>query len=318
MATGSVRSQPAVTEPSASAAPATARSPQPPRAAAPARPVGQTVRATAAPAARSPRPAPRPEPAADEPLVAHSDAEERTGWRAALIDWGNAALSSPERGIQPPPLDGAAPMIALAERFALEPAAVRALALLYAGWLLGYGDSGLPAAQVARAIGEEDDWRESLGRGELERHGMARSRRGRLRLRRVVGRFLDGGAPGTVATHPPQRAAKPTATPTSLVPLGARETLAAAAVRCAAALGRDVAPINLPEGPPKRLARRLADGLFEARVLGAVPLVPWCAALEPELARLVAAGALIAVPEGELSAALIRLPVLRTSPDAAP
>jgi hypothetical protein len=272
---------------------------------------GGGLRPAAVPAVSA---AARPEPSAAE--------AERTGWRAALVEWGAAALSSPERGIQPPPLDGAAPVVAVCERFRLEPAAVRALALLYAGWLLGHGQEGLPAAQVARAIGEDDDWRESLGSGQLARFGIARGRRGRLRLRRVVGRFLDGeprrveivaASAGVGSALPPGG---------SVVAAGPGESFERLAVRVAAAVGTHLALLVVDAAlPPGRLVKRLRDGLFEARMAGAVPLVAWPpgAGIDAALAdrRWLEAGPVILAVQGPCPPSLSGLPELRTSPDAA-
>jgi hypothetical protein len=267
--------------------------------------------ARAAVAAAEPK-VPRPEPSAGR--------AERTGWRSALVEWGAAALSAPERGIQPPPLDGAAPVIAVCERFGLEPAAVRALALLYAGWLLGHGRDGVPAAQVARAIGEDDDWRESLGGGQLARHGIARGRRGRLRLRRVVGRFLDGEPRRVEIVAARAAGATPLPSGGSVLLTEPSEPLERLAARLAASVGSDLALVALDEGlPSRRLLKRLRDGLFEARMAGAVPLVAWPRAdLREALAdrRWLESGSVILAVAPPRPPSLAALPELHTLPDA--
>ncbi len=233
---------------------------------------------------------------------------EEAGWRARLATWGRAVLDG-ERPGEAPPLDGAAPVVAVAERFALEPAATRALGFLYAAWLLGRGD-GVPAAEVARAIRDDDDWAESLGRGQLGRAGIARARRGRLALRRVVGDLLDGAAPRTPIARPERPLADAPALAAAVVALHG-EPLDAAAARLANRLGRPVAVIDLDQA--RRRGKRLRDGLFEARALGAVPLLAGLRA--DELAR-VEGAALFAV-DGARPPALAHLPELPSAAEPA-
>lgn len=205
--------------------------------------------------------------AARKPL---STSEAMPGWRAALVAWGRAALAE-DGEVDPPSIDGTL-IEQLQLRFALEPPSVRLVALLYAAWLLGDGREGLPVARAASLSGDGEDWIEALGRGELAAAGIVRARRGRLRLRAAVGRFLDGQAPRITVVRPAALFAEEPAALSVTVIDG--EPLPELAVGLTATLGRPLALLILDgEMGARRIERRLADGLFEARTAGAVALV---------------------------------------------
>ncbi len=175
--------------------------------------------------------------------------------------------------------DERSPIGDLSRRFELDLRAGAALALLYAAWLRGEAD-GLPAAVLARALtrlepdstsrpDDEACWSEALGRGALGREGLARARRGRIRLRATVGKFLDG-APARLEIVP--AAAPLRSVPTTLTSGPWRVALPdeedrKAARTIARRLGQDVALIEL--GASRPAARQL----LEARLNGAVPLL---------------------------------------------
>ncbi|MSP61314.1 MAG: hypothetical protein EXR72_13410 [Myxococcales bacterium] len=290
-----------------------------PSLAAPTTPLAPPARPSPAETARSARVEPA-RPASLEPrrpsvtAPASGSSEAAPGWRGALVQWARTALATNGEA-PPPPLDETA-IAQLADRFALEPVAVRALALLYGAWLLGEGREGLAASRVAAAIGDDVDWPEALGVGQLARLGIARARRGRLVLRRVAGRFLDG-APVRVPIAKTAAPSEHAPFATSLVPIEPGEPLTDLAARLAERLGRDLALIDLA-GPATdggtSLARRLADGLFEARATGAVPLIAGLPADDDPLSPLERLGdgpALIAVGEA-CAPSLAHLPHLPT------
>jgi hypothetical protein len=240
-------------------------------------------------AARPSSPQPQGEPF-DDP----ADAEERRplervaghSWRNALAAWGAALLGGADDVPAPP---NGTPVAALAARLQLGGAAEQALALLYAGWLLGDGRTGLAAAALANLIDEDPDsaWTEALGLGALGRSGLVRPRDGRLYLRPVAGRFLDGHAP-----------------PVAIVPAGAEPHgpeagswyVAAAEPRALAErLGRAVATVDLS---PRPLRRFVPSGVVAARLHDAVPLIvlaasdagAWLPLVGPELALVTGPG----------------------------
>jgi hypothetical protein len=117
-------------------------------------------------------------------------------WRDPLVAWGKSALGSPGRA-PAPPVERRSELALVVERLQLDLRATTALQLLYASWLLGDADQGVPAATVAHVLSARDGdaaaaWPEALGQGVLGRSGLARACRGRLRLAPPAGRFLDG------------------------------------------------------------------------------------------------------------------------------
>src|SRR5581483_7989740 len=216
--------------------------------------------------------APAPSPA--DPLHARrtdDDDEPPADWRAALCDWAQVALGTAQR-IALPPVDDASPLGDAVARTGLDAPAACALALLYASWLLGDGERGLPAASIARAVvraagDPERAWAEALGRGALAAAGLVRRRAGRLRLRSVTARFLDGAEPRVTITQP--------ASGQPAVP-----------ARGLYVLERSDAPLDrLPQALADRLGRGVAlvvpppasslppEPVVEARLHDAVPLV---------------------------------------------
>jgi hypothetical protein len=149
--------------------------------------------------------APPPEPVAAvvddvEPMPAFDDGQR---WRDQLAVWTRAALSRPA-GAAPP----LAPIEALVERFDLEPWIVPGLALLYGAHLLG--QDGVAPVALSRTL--DHRWDEALGRGVLAANGLARWRRSRVRLARVLRDALDElpartgtlvGEPGGLVTATP-------------------------------------------------------------------------------------------------------------------
>jgi hypothetical protein len=266
-----------------------------------------------------------PEPMADEPEAAPASEEAASPgarWREPLVAWARRTLVEPSLD-EPPPLDEATPINLLAERFSLEPIAVRALALLYGMWLAGDGQPGIAVADLAQAIGDDADWTESFGRGELGRAGIAHAHRGRLRLRRIAGEFLDGAPPRTTIAKPTRATHAASSLTVSRIAAG-DETTRAMATRFARILKRPVAAIDLngltgPAGSSIARApeRILEDGLFDARVAGAIALVggiPEPMLVETDwLARVGDGPALIALA-GDPPPSLEHLPLLRAAP----
>jgi hypothetical protein len=239
-----------------------------PRGAQPAQ-AAATDEATLAEAAPD---APTDEMAEDEPAAAApgSDLPAPSEWRTSLLAWGEAALSGSSRAPAPPDVQNAAPLVRVMDRFALDGTSAEALALLYAGWLLGEGD-GLPAAKLARALGHDPagGWAEALGVGALARVGLVRSRRGRRALRPVVGRFLDGEEPLLMRFVPARATSRKAPHGPHRVELGdGDEALLGQAA--ADRLGREVALVAVA---PRPLRRMLPAGLVGAQLHGLVPLL---------------------------------------------
>ena len=200
-----------------------------------------------------------------------SPAEGASDWRARLVHWGRKSLAA-DAPAEVPSLDDTLIEV-LQERFGLEAQPVRIVALLYAAWLLGDARDGLAVAQVAQLSGDGDNWIEALGLGELARAGIVRARRGRLRLRSVAGRFLDGNPPGAAMVYSGASEPGPELSTLSVAPL-AGEPLHDFATRLSIRLGHDFALVPVDGGgSAKRMNARLLDGLFEARLAGALALV---------------------------------------------
>lgn len=186
---------------------------------------------------------------ASEPRMA---AEPRSlasrGWREPLAAYG-AELA---RGV-----DSELPIVAvdtelgeLAQRLALSAGARRALAALYALYLVG--EPAIAIARLSRALG---DWTEALGQGDLAALALVDRTGGKLVLRRAVTDLLDGAPPSEIRIV----GGAPT-TPRAGAFRVSRDGRADAAIETelAALLGR----IAIVDGD-------LASGLLEARLRGA-------------------------------------------------
>jgi hypothetical protein len=270
----------------------------------------QATKTGAPSATAAPRPAATIASPSAEAAVPSVEALEEPAahWRDELCDWADKQLAAPRRALETPAVaDDSTLAIAIA-RLALDERAARGLQLLYGARLLGH--DGVPAATVARALGEgqgadEATWNEALGQGLLGRLGLARIRAGRLVLRAAAGRFLDGA--------PPELRILVGGASDAELPLGnlrldgGAEPLAEIGARLAAQYGYDVALV-LVDGPTP--ARTLARRLVEARLHGAWPLIDvsvkaakWSGALDDGPSVVVARG-------DELPADIIALPSL--------
>jgi hypothetical protein len=267
---------------------------------------GAATAAAARPGAAS---SPRGAAAAVAAVEAIDTLDEPGGhWRDELCDWADKQLASPRRALEAPAPPEESTLATTVARLALDERSTRALQLLYGARLLG--QPGVPAATVARALGEgesadEAAWDEALGRGLLGQLGLARAREGRLALSRPTGRFLDGAPPRLTILA---GAASDAELPIGNVRLdGGAEPLAEIGARLAAQYGYDVALV-LVEGA--RPARSLAAMLVEARLHGAWPIVDvsvkaarWASALDE--------GPTVVVVRGdEVPAAIAALPAL--------
>jgi hypothetical protein len=227
------------------------------------------------------------------------DGEPRSRSRAELYAWGQSARARTTTTPPPPPQGWK--LTELAARFHLDMRSRSLLAMLYASWLHGEGDVGLPVGILARALGnDEDAWVEALGQGRLGEMAWVKSRRGRTRLRGVVGRFLDEAAPRVAIIAPPEDASPALVPPAApalwalpVVVLDAA-ALEAGAREVAAALGAPVALIDAAALPADRRDAALASRLLEARLHGALPILAPCEAA-PIPPRLLEGPALVAV-----------------------
>jgi hypothetical protein len=225
------------------------------------------VAAPVAAAARVAVPRPAPAPAA----APTAESSEPLHWRDALCDWAAAVLATPRHPRPLPAVDGSR-LDAAGAHLGLLPTARRALALLYGARLLGHAD--LPAVTVARALGEgapSDDtaWAEALGQGALAERHLARARRGRLALRAVAARFLDG-APPHVALLPGPEGGPEEGGGAVRVAFEDDETLTALGHRLVDLHGRRLALIAVDA---LAAFRSIADGLAEARLHDAWPVL---------------------------------------------
>ena len=217
-----------------------------------------------------------PRPAAVERGGRGTTAEPRSRSRAELYAWGQLARSRSTTTPPPPPQGWR--LTDLAVRFQIDMRSKSLLALLYASWLDGEGDRGVPVGVLARALGnDEDAWIESLAQGRLGQLGWLRSRRGRTRLRGVVGRFLDEAPPRVTLVAP---AADAVPAVVRVPPLGvvrwelpAGADLAAQVSGLADALNAPVARIDLAALPAERREAVLVARLLEARLHGALPVI---------------------------------------------
>jgi len=222
----------------------------------------QLSRAPSVPEPTATKPARRPQPRATT---------IRT-WRDAVV-----AASEATNGAELYEQMEHSPLADVMGAFQLSSVARAALILCYAAWLDGRV-KGWAASEMVEALrrlcpGEEDElmWLEALGAGELGQRHLIESRRGRARLHRVTGRFLDGGAPvlrifghdGSPARHEVELGAY------RVVSTGLEETLG----RVSRALGHNVAVVDLRHTPPAQQRRELEAAILEAHLESAVPLL---------------------------------------------
>ncbi len=227
--------------------------------------------AQVAPAAKAPPPPARTAVAlaATEPVEAPG--EPAAHWRDELCDWADKQLAAPRRALETPAPPAESTLATAIARLALDERAARALALVYGARLLGH--AGVPAATVARALGESEGadeaaWNEALGRGLCGQLGLLRAPDGRLTLSAPAARFLDG-APSRVPIV--SGGAGDLELPGGNVRLdGGAEPLPQIGARLAAQHGYDVALLLVDSPAP---ARTLASMLVEARLHGAWPVV---------------------------------------------
>lgn len=203
--------------------------------------------------------APEAEPAA-HPRTVH---QQPLSWRDEVVLWSRAVASPADPG---PPI---APLIdALVARFDLAPQLHAALVLLYGAHLCG--EPGVAPVAIARLL--DGNWDEALGRGELALHGIVRHAGSRVALAPLILRILDElppttgtlfGEPGDVALLGP------------CVVVAGDEPLAAVAERCLPHVGGAILVAH--DGAA------LTELLFEARALGAAPLLRAAATAESAL-----------------------------------
>ncbi len=232
-------------------------------------------------------------------------AERAAHWRDELCDWAELQLTTPRRMIDAPAPSDDSPLATAIARMALDDRATRALALVYGARLLGHAD--LPAATVARVLGDGDDaaWDEALGHGLAGRLGLFHARGGRLALSAPAGRFLDGAPPRLpILTG----GASDAELPDGAVRLdGGAEPHGDIGARLARQYGYDVALVLVEGAAP---ARMLARKLIEARLHGAWPLVDVSAKAAPWAHALDDGPCVVIVRGDEVPAAIAALPML--------
>ncbi|HEY3801827.1 MAG TPA: hypothetical protein VGL61_04435 [Kofleriaceae bacterium] len=109
-------------------------------------------------------------------------------WREALAGFATEILAGRESELPEPDPDEA--LAVLIKRLQLTTQASRALAMLYALYLVGE-----PAIALAKLAGELGDWTEVLGQGQLAALAMLERAGGKVALAGAVGDLLDGAAP---------------------------------------------------------------------------------------------------------------------------
>ncbi len=112
-------------------------------------------------------------------------------WRLLLAEWARSVMSG--KDAPTPTLDKC--VADVVRRSGLNVDGARALALLYGAWV--GGEPRLSLAVAARTI----EWDEIAGGGTLARAGLTEVIDGRVRLRSVVARFLDGGIAERLLIH---------------------------------------------------------------------------------------------------------------------
>ncbi len=203
-----------------------------------------------------PSPIPTPTPTPTPTSVAPARAFEIDGsWRDALATFAAALLDGHD--VELPDLGADSELHALGRRLQLTTQASRALAVLYALYLVGE-----PAIAIARLAQQLGDWTEVLGRGQLGALAMLERTQGTVALAQAVGDVLDGAAPREI-----RLVGGPPITPRAGAWRIGREGRSDAEIE--AALATTLERIGIVEG-------KLAPALLEARLHGAtaVSMVP--------------------------------------------
>jgi hypothetical protein len=129
---------------------------------------------------------PKPAAAAVAPVAA----VPKVGWRLLNAEWAKQVMAG--KDVAMPPMDRV--MSDLAKRAGLDADGGRLLALLYGAWV--GGEPKVALAVAARTVA----WDEVAGEGTMARARLTEVVDGRVRLRPVVARYLDG-AGATVRVH---------------------------------------------------------------------------------------------------------------------
>jgi len=209
----------------------------------------QPALVTAADRLRAMRAAPvEGSPAGESRIGSEPRSPAARGWREPFAAYGAELSRGVESELPIVPVD--TELGELAQRLGLSGGARRALAALYALYLIG--ESALSIARLARALG---DWTEALGQGDLAALALVDRTGGKVSLRRAVTDLLDGAPPSDIRIV----GSTPT-TPRAGAFRVSRDGRADAAIETelATLLGR----IAIVEGD-------LAAGLLEARLRGA-------------------------------------------------
>lgn len=225
-------------------------------------------------------------------------------WRDQLLAWSDAEDPSP------PAFDEQTTLDVVARRLDLQPTAHRLLAVLYANWLHGQGERGLAFARLARAVPDDVDWSEILGRGQLGALRLVETQGGRLRLQDFMARLLDGHPPQVPIVRGGATESGLDLSSTRLVLIEAGETMDRLATRVAQTAEGDLGVIALGWGTDEQWSWRLERGLVETLVFGIAPLIVMTAELAAEadiLGLLAGRPAVIAVPPPP-PPSLLRLP----------
>jgi hypothetical protein len=147
------------------------------------------VEDSAAPAAEAKPREPAPDAVTTPVIVPPAP---RKTWRDRLAVYGEHLVhggARSELGV----IEEASELGVLAERLLLTEHARRALAALYALYLVGE-----PAVAIARISQALENWAEPLGQGELAALAMLRRRDGTVALRKPVTDLLDGAPPSSI------------------------------------------------------------------------------------------------------------------------
>ena len=118
-------------------------------------------------------------------------APPKADWHEALFQWSKKVLGDAPKTELPAT---SSPITELVDRAQLDVPARRIIHILYADWLAGHGDAGLPASTLTEIAGQTA-WQEALGSGHLGKLGLVASHVGRCRIAPAVGAFLDGREP---------------------------------------------------------------------------------------------------------------------------